>query len=110
MDVRTEPKRLIDLSPNWVRDTDGLIYGIRYNCPCERPHRVAPGQEDTHCPVWYGVVPTKTNWLGEPQSSDSAARGWDLTGDSWETITLTPSIHHVGHWHGFLTNGVLASC
>lgn len=34
---------------------------------------------------------------------------WEWNG-SVEAPTLTPSVHHVGHWHGFLTNGVWVSC
>jgi hypothetical protein len=32
---------------------------------------------------------------------------WNRTGDTFETMTLTPSIDGsgVGHWHGFITNG-----
>ncbi len=38
------------------------------------------------------------------------------TKDSWqwnqnkEKPTLTPSIHCIGHWHGYLTDGKLVSC
>lgn len=34
---------------------------------------------------------------------------WEWNGEI-ETITLSPSVHHVGHWHGYLTNGVWVSC
>lgn len=39
-----------------------------------------------------------------------------LPGHDWhwngniEKPTLSPSIHHVGHWHGHLVNGVFKSC
>lgn len=33
--------------------------------------------------------------------------GWDGNEDS---PTLTPSIHAVGNWHGYLTAGILKSC
>jgi hypothetical protein len=34
---------------------------------------------------------------------------WHRTGDSFETLSLTPSIDcsHFGHWHGFLTAGAI---
>ena len=35
------------------------------------------------------------------------AWGWD---GNEEMPTIVPSIHTVGHWHGFLTNGRLKSC
>lgn len=34
---------------------------------------------------------------------------WEWNGNK-EKPTLTPSVHHVGHWHGFLTDGVWVSC
>lgn len=34
---------------------------------------------------------------------------WEWDGQI-ETITLSPSVHHVGHWHGFLKNGLWVSC
>ena len=37
------------------------------------------------------------------------ARIWGWDGDE-ERPTLQPSIHDIGHWHGFLTAGVLVSC
>lgn len=33
--------------------------------------------------------------------------GWDGNRDR---PTLTPSIHWLGHWHGYLTSGQLKSC
>lgn len=101
-EVRTDPKRLVDLNPKWVKvHGTGEIHGICYDCPC--------GASDCEMGGWC-VVPTKANFLGEPQHADAVQRGWDISGDSFENITLSPSIHHVGHWHGFLQNGVLTSC
>lgn len=101
-EVQTAPTRLVDLNPKWVEvHGTGEVYGIRYNCPCRSAACEMGG---------WSVVPTKSNFLGKPSSADAVARGWDITGDSFENITLAPSIHHVGHWHGFLTNGVLVSC
>lgn len=36
-------------------------------------------------------------------------RVWGWNGDE-EKPTLTPSIHDVGRWHGYLTAGRLVSC
>lgn len=33
-----------------------------------------------------------------------ASPSWDWDGNL-ETPTLNPSVHHVGHWHGFLEKG-----
>jgi hypothetical protein len=34
-------------------------------------------------------------------------KGWRRTGDTFDTLTLTPSILRIGGcgWHGFVTNG-----
>jgi hypothetical protein len=34
---------------------------------------------------------------------------WEWDGNT-EAPTLTPSVHHVGHWHGWLKSGVWESC
>lgn len=49
---------------------------------------------------------------GQPHVPDVApdARWWHRTGDTFETLTLTPSIDAsaYGHWHGFITRGEVA--
>jgi hypothetical protein len=60
-----------------------------YTCPCgcgrQAPLVVGNGFKPHEGPSW--------NWNG---SLDSA--------------TLHPSVHHQGHWHGWLKNGVWESC
>jgi hypothetical protein len=34
---------------------------------------------------------------------------WEWDGNR-DAPTLSPSVHHVGHWHGYLRNGVWESC
>lgn len=34
---------------------------------------------------------------------------WEWNGNR-DQPTLSPSVHHVGHWHGWLQNGVWTSC
>ncbi len=110
-DVRTDPKRIVDLNPKWIENGAGELYGISYDCPCGLPEFDPLVTFELCCPIGgRQVVPTKTSFGGKTVCADSIDRGWDLTGDSFENITLTPSIHQVGHWHGFLTNGVLVSC
>ena len=111
-EVRTPPRRLVDLNPKWVKlHGREEVYGIRYDCPCGKPGSLGEENNDAVCPMGgWSVVPTKKNFLGLPTCADSLNRGWETTGDSFENITLAPSIHHVGHWHGWLQNGVLTSC
>jgi len=115
-EISTPPRRFVDLNPTWRMTTDGEVYGIRYDCPCGQPGfegTTTPTHPDVFegvCPMGgWALVPTKSNFIGLPTCADSLARGWDVSGDSFENITLSPSIHHVGHWHGHLVNGMLAS-
>lgn len=128
-DVKTPPRRLVELNPEWVMTTSGEVYGIGYDCPCDLPRWVptldehgkwktgadgkviGPVPYEQCCPRGgREIVPVKSTWIGKLVCADSVARGWALTGTSFENVTLTPSIHAIGHWHGFLTGGVLRSC
>jgi hypothetical protein len=40
---------------------------------------------------------------------DGSAASWEWDGNI-ENPTLTPSIHHIGCWHGWLTDGQFVSC
>lgn len=110
-EVRTPPKRLVDLNPCWgsVNLGGGAVrerVSVEFDCPC--------GAGDA-CP-WGGRV-----WVPLSNPLDGGANPWgtsghvpravwQCSGDTFETLTLTPSIHAVGHWHGFVTNGLVTSC
>ncbi|KRA44712.1 hypothetical protein ASD80_06100 [Devosia sp. Root635] len=69
-----------------VSDEDGRwLYGCPCGCGTAGALRVAAGEKPAQSPSWL--------WNG-----------------STEKPTLTPSVHHVGHWHGWLTEGVWLSC
>ena len=90
-EIRTLPRRLIDLNPEWIGAEGELPYALEFDCPC-----------GTKC-TWVRVyLPIE----GRAQHSVT----WAATGDTFETLTLSPSIHAPGHWHGWLRNGVLESC
>ena len=106
-EIRTPPKKLVDLNPRWMREfvardkppRDG--YGIEFDCPCGR----GPECE------WGGTICIAfANPLDGGPVSRWGREKWQRTGDTFESLTLTPSIHAVGHWHGWLRNGVLESC
>lgn len=110
-----DPKRLIDLNPRWlgaggegVTDTlTGLPaparegVGIELDCPCgnaDEEHRL--------------YVPFANPLDGGPTLE---TRGWQRTGDTFETLTLTPSILRNPirggcGWHGFITGGQVTTC
>lgn len=65
----------------------GEAFRIVYNCPC--------GCGDK------GGLPIDKS-VKRPQA-------WKWDGNI-ERPTLTPSINHINHWHGYLTNGEFVEC
>lgn len=58
------------------------------------------------CPCGCGTISVLRVGNGhKPDKSPS----WHWNG-STDRPTLTPSVHHVGHWHGWLTDGEWRSC
>lgn len=81
--------------------------GVIFDCPCGNH------DEGHQCYVPFanpldGGPPTDPGgWHG--------SGGWQRTGDTFDTLTLTPSIYRredLGGcgWHGFITNGEVTSC
>lgn len=64
--------------------------GMVYCCPCGCGRTMS---------LMFRPVP--------PQFAPRAAWEWD---GNMDAPTLSPSVHHVGHWHGWLRNGVWESC
>ncbi len=69
----------------------------------EKPHRVA-----FENPI-DGGPPEPKRMVTFPDGHKQESVRWTRSGDTFETLTLTPSVdaasHGVGHWHGFITNG-----
>ena len=99
--------RLVDLHPRFVgaggegiSDANGNPVparhgiGVMFDCPCGC---------DELCFIPF------SNPLdgGVSVSSTPGQPTWDRVGDTFETLTLTPSIQRVGGcaWHGHVTNG-----
>lgn len=87
--------RLEELAPAWLGTLDGRSgTGVSFDCPCCRARRL-------HV------------MFAEPLDGGAPVRGhgplWQRTGDTFETLTLTPSIDASsdGHWHGFITAGLV---
>ena len=105
---------LIDLNPVWVgaggegiTDKDGNPVptrrgvGITFDCPCG------------DCGV-RAYVQFANPLDGGPIRTTKYAQ-WDRVGDTFETLTLSPSIHRAKRWggcgwHGYLRSGVLTPC
>lgn len=99
--------KLVDLNPRWVGAGGEGIFtvdpetgahipskprhgvGVSFNCPCGC---------GTDCFIPFGNALDGEVW---------DRKGWHRKGDTFETLTLTPSIQRVGGcgWHGHITDG-----
>lgn len=79
--------------------------GVQFDCPCGC---------DSPC-----FVPFRNPLDGGPDESGRLDGGWVREGDTFETLTLRPSIRRLASatspnggcgWHGFITNGEVTSC
>lgn len=85
--------RLVDLEPRWSTEYGDNRHGlgITFLCPCCLKTRI-------------GVAFSNPVDGGPPSSR---VLKWQRTGDTFETLSLSPSLDasRQGHWHGFITNG-----
>jgi hypothetical protein len=116
------PKPIVELRPRWVGSGGEGIFradgtpaparegvGIMFDCPCGK-HSVedqANELQDFQTRVFVHVDPPLD---GGPRL-ESAKPAWQRTGDTFETLTLRPSIKRVGGcgWHGFVTDGIVTT-
>lgn len=115
--------RLTELDPRWVgaggegvynQAPDGTLIpaterhgvGITFICPCGTHPRDAEYDTDRCCILF-------NNPLDGGGKFDATAEGhyWTRVGETFEALTLTPSIQRVGGcgWHGFITNGEMVT-
>jgi hypothetical protein len=100
---RRHPDRpLIELEPSWIKAGDRII-GLKFRCPI---HDVVPGNPEFPCTHHVGFK--------NPPDGGPAPEHWRVTwerraGDTFETLSLWPSIRMLGfgdgggcHWHGFV--------
>ena len=108
--------KLIDLDPRWACDADIVIGGIKqhfggrtgmavsFDCPhCVARERATANKRVERLAVWFA------NPLDGGPPTDDATHLWQRTGETFESLTLSPSIDASsdGHWHGFVTNGLV---
>ena len=97
--------KLSELNPHWVgaggegiSDKDGnpvpyrANVAILFDCPCG-------------CSTQ--VLLTISNPLGGAEPIKDDRHTWERTGDTFETLTLTPSFRRASHcgYHGWVTSG-----
>ena len=103
--------RLLDLSPRWMTLREGGdIVGISFRCP-----HCASGErgETTYLGVKFaqtidrdGVDVDERAWPTYMLEHPSE-HFWERSGDTFDTLTLSPSVDASahGHWHGFIRGG-----
>lgn len=96
--------RLIELDPRWYSTSGDVHHGMTFNCP--------------HCPtsgsrLAIALHVDDTNFDPDPANPQQFAAGeaiWTIIGgDSFENLSLSPSVDASahGHWHGYITNGYI---
>lgn len=114
--------RLIDCNPQWAAESDGQTRYLIFDCP--------EGHEDCK-----HSIPFTPSLEGQPRTSPQQnGAQWDRTGDTFEALTLTPSIRRIAKYasreeaiadgripeyvtpsmlcalHIFITNGAIVFC
>ena len=120
--------RLADLNPKWFAEEGRQGQGVLFDCPSCRagvclgavpaqPYRLAVAFSpplDGGAPFTLGKMRVLFEVMqaadGEEWTGRIIPPGviWGRTGDTFETLTITPSVDASasGHWHGFVTAGV----
>jgi len=99
--------RLVDLDPRWACDADIVVDGVKKHF--EGRHGMAVTFDCPHCrairlAVWF------VNPIDGGPPTDDADHLWTRIGDTFDSLTLSPSIDASthGHWHGFIRNGQIS--
>jgi hypothetical protein len=108
--------KLTELEPHWVAEYNAPAdakQGVSFLCPHCRGLRLAVFFDVPIC----GRAPVDIKAVHRQQSDDGHLNDhhigrtlWHREGESFETLTLQPSVDasHFGHWHGFITNGEIS--
>lgn len=92
--------KLTDLDPRWfVLERGGPRVGVSFLCPHCRRERLAVAFHH----AGHELIDDSYIRAHAPQTQHI----WAMTGDSFENMSLSPSVDasKSGHWHGFITNG-----
>lgn len=111
--------RLTDLEPRWFAEVGRQGQGVTFLCPHCRGCRLAvtfknPTDLGAPHPLnKYGVLGESlapNHSLDERKNIVPPGYLWEREGETFETLTLRPSVDAspAGHWHGFVTDGGVA--
>lgn len=101
MECEADGMKLTDLNPKWVgcgEPGNEIIFGLRFDCPHCRVQKLA---------VLFSPFIDPHNWIPRIGEFHMDKQKWNREGETFETLTLKPSINteFSGHWHGFIENG-----
>jgi hypothetical protein len=102
--------KLSELDPRWFtqRESPDLI-GVTFDCPCCGPDGKATSLGTKYRPRLGVLFVEEIDRDGLPNDVHWTVAGkkWHRTGETFDTLTLSPSIDcsAFGHWHGHVTNG-----
>ena len=98
--------KLTDLNPEFVGHGGDSLADDKDGNPIPRREAVALSFD---CPCGGKCGQRPCLFFENPQDGGPPLPGttWTRTGDTFETLTLIPSIQRKGgcNWHGFITNG-----
>ena len=101
--------RLVDLDPSWIR-ADGAEgrdrMGVMFVCPACRDPTTGYGHMQA---VWFANPPDGGSPAPHQPGYPPGDPRWTRSGDTFETLTLTPSIN-TSCWHGWVKSGDVTTC
>jgi hypothetical protein len=104
--------RLVDLAPHWINipaAADGVRFyiGVSFLCPhCEHTPCPTCGHQRGNrlaFNFWPPIDPD--GWLSKGVDYPHERFHQRVSGETFDTLTITPSIGLDPHWHGTITNG-----
>jgi hypothetical protein len=104
--------KLVDLDPRWLAK-DGQRVGIVFRSPTNSDWYQSCLFEKTAMRAQWALFdaafPEREHGAELVQACEREC-AWTATGDTFDTLTITPSIDgsRGGLWHGFITNGAIA--
>lgn len=106
-------RRLIDLAPHWIgisKDSEIKFYiGVSFLCPhCDHtPCPTCGSHRGKRLAVSFWPPIDPDNWLPRITEIPHGNFHQRVSGETFETLTLAPSVGLDPHWHGTITNGIL---
>lgn len=103
--------RLTELNPKWIGIHNisagvDIRIGMRFDCPGCRQTRIVVAFAN---PIDPANALANTTW--RPGIPLMAGLQWSRTGDTFDSISLVPSIDRSedGHWHGCVNSGEIST-